>query len=73
MTTATAKTLACVVALLGTFGATRSLHAQLGVGTWVRQDSTSAPRITMDVAPCCNGGYRLTYHFVIQGNPTVMT
>lgn len=72
MTTATARTLACVVALLGTLGATRSLHAQLGVGTWVRQDTTSKPAITMDVATCCNGGYRLTYYLVIEGHPAVL-
>jgi hypothetical protein len=73
VTTRTARTLACAVALLGTLGVTPSLQAQLGIGTWVRQDTGSGPHITMDVAACCHGGYRLTYHLDIQGNTTLMT
>jgi hypothetical protein len=49
-----------------------SLHAQMEIGTWVRQDSTSkAGIITMDVEACCNGGRRLTYH-VLMGQTTAL-
>jgi hypothetical protein len=39
------------------------LYGQIGVGTWVRQSTTSTPGdITLTVDACCNGGRRLTYH-----------
>ena len=70
MTTNKAHRRALGIVLLA-LGAARPLHAQLGIGTWVRQDSSSSSGITMDVAACCHGGYRLTYHF--QGSATAMT
>jgi len=72
VTTSNATRLACGIVVLA-LGSARSLHAQLGIGTWVRQDTASGPHITMDVAACCHGGYRLTYHIEIQGNATAMT
>lgn len=42
------------------------LHAQLGVGVWVRQPTATTPgEMTLTVEPCCNGGQRLTYSFKI--------
>jgi hypothetical protein len=63
---------ACAVALLA-FAAVSPLHAQLGVGTWQRQATDSMPGMTMQVEPCCNGGYRLTYHLVMAGTETILT
>lgn len=53
--------LASVAALVGALGVA---HAQIGVGTWVKQTGPgTAGQITMIVEPCCNGGRRLTYKF----------
>jgi len=52
----------CAAALLGSLGPTSPAHAQIGVGTWVRQAGAATPgNMTMTVEPCCNGGRRLTY------------
>ena len=70
MTNATARTFTWVTALAFAVGSAGSLHAQLGVGTWVRQADASMPAgMTMIVQPCCNGGFRLTYH----AGPVVLT
>ena len=40
----------------------RAASAQRGVGTWVKQDTPSAPAgLTMTVTECCKGGYLLVY------------
>ena len=72
MTTATARRLACSIALLGALGPAGSLQAQLGVGTWVRKATPSMPAMTMTVEACCNGGRRLTYHIDINGTETIL-
>ena len=51
-----------------------ALHAQIGVGTWVRQSTASMPgTVTMTVEACCNGGRRLIYHIVIGDTKTLLT
>lgn len=55
------------------FGSTRPLHAQIGVGTWVRQATATMPgSMTMSVEACCRGGRRLSYHIGMQGTQTVL-
>jgi len=61
------------VVLLGASGSARSLHAQIGVGTWVRTATASMPGMTMTVETCCNGGRRLIYHLDINGTETILT
>ena len=73
MTIVTARSLVYGVALLGALGSARSLHAQIGVGTWVRKSTASMPGMTMTVEACCNGGRRLIYHIDINGTATVLT
>ena len=69
----TARSIACSVALLSALGSARSLHAQLGVGTWVRKPTASMPgAMTMTVEACCNGGRRLIYHVDINGTETIL-
>lgn len=63
MTIATVRGLVCSVVLLGVMSPARPLHAQMGVGTWVRKTTGSMPSMTMTVEACCNGGRRLIYHF----------
>jgi hypothetical protein len=72
VTTVNAKRLAYGVAVLA-LGSATSLHAQIEVGTWVRQATDSMPGMTMTVEACCNGGRRLIYHIVIAGTETVLT
>lgn len=67
------RTLACSVILLSALVPARSLHAQIGVGTWVRKAPDSKIPMTMVVEPCCHGGRRLTYHIDINGTETLMT
>jgi len=74
VTIATARRLAWSVVLLGVLGPAGSLHAQIGVGTWVRKTTDSMPgSMTMTVETCCNGGRRLTYHINMGGTPAIMT
>jgi hypothetical protein len=73
VTIATARSLVCSVALLTALAPSSPLHAQLGVGTWVRKVPDSMPAMTMKVEACCNGGRRLSYHFDINGTETVLT
>jgi hypothetical protein len=70
MTIVTARSLACSVVLLGALGPARPLHAQIGVGTWVRKVTGSMSAMTMTVEACCAGGRRLTYHF--NGTETIL-
>jgi hypothetical protein len=60
----------CVVAILWTVGSDALLHAQLGVGTWVRQSGEPAG-LTLIVEACCKGGRRLTYQ--IPGSDVTMS
>ena len=70
MTIIKARSLAATIALLGALGSPSMLHAQMGVGTWVRQASASMSSMTMKVEACCGSGRRLTYH--IGSNATAM-
>ena len=77
MTTINRKILAYGVAMLVlvlALSSAQPLHAQLGVGTWVRQGTATMPgSMTMTVEACCHGGRRLTYHIDIQGTKSVLT
>jgi hypothetical protein len=66
-----AKRLIASVAFLSALGWASQAHAQLGVGTWVRTDA-QGKGITMTVAPCCNGGFRLTYQIPAASGQPVM-
>ena len=47
-------------------------YAQLGVGEWVRTDA-GGKGMSMTVAPCCKGGFRLTYHVPVgNGQPPLI-
>jgi hypothetical protein len=70
MTTIKARSLAATIAVLGAIGSPSILHAQMGVGTWVRQATASGSSLTMKVEACCGSGRRLTYH--IGSNATAM-
>lgn len=72
MTMSTARSLACSLALLGVLGPVRTLHAQLGIGTWVREVTPTTTAMTMKVEPCCGEGHRLTYHFDINGTEMIL-
>jgi hypothetical protein len=62
----------CGVAFSLTLGWSSPAHAQLGVGDWARTDP-AGKGMTMTVSPCCNGGYRLTYHVpVANGQPALI-
>lgn len=61
-----------VIALL-VLGSAGVLIAQIGVGTWVRQTTSSTPgEITMTVEPCCKEGRKLTYNIKIGNTTNVM-
>ena len=65
----------CGAAFLSTLAWSSPAHAQLGVGEWARTDKEGGG-MTMAVAACCKGGYRLTYTVPIaQGKqpPLVLT
>ena len=73
MISTSARALSCAIAVL-TLGSARPLHAQLEIGTWVRQATDSMPAMTMRIETCCNGGRRLTYHVPLSGSTqTVLT
>ena len=62
MRSATAVTrFICAAAFLWTLAWAGPAHAQLGVGEWARTDKEGGG-MTMTVAACCKGGFRLTYH-----------
>lgn len=74
MTIVTARSLACGVAILGVLGFARPMHAQLGVGTWVRKSTESMPgSMTMRVEACCHGGRRLIYDIDMNGTKMLLT
>ena len=59
----------CGAAFLWILGWGSPAHAQLGVGEWARTDKEGGG-MTMTVAACCKGGFRLTYHVPIgNGQP----
>lgn len=59
-------------AFLWTLGRASPAHAQFGVGEWARTDA-AGKGMTMTVASCCNGGYRLTYHVPVgNGQPPML-
>ncbi|HLG56637.1 MAG TPA: hypothetical protein VI485_14965 [Vicinamibacterales bacterium] len=64
----------CGAAFLWTLGWGSPAHAQLGVGEWVRTDA-AGKGMTMTVAACCKGGYRLTYNVPIGNGqaPLILT
>jgi len=61
-----------VCAIVGSIGWVGLVHAQLGVGEWVRTDA-AGKGMTMTVEACCKGGYRLTYHVPVgNGQPPLI-
>jgi len=64
----------CGAAVLWTLGWGSPAYAQLGVGEWARTDA-AGKGMTMTVAECCKGGYRITYHVPVGNGqpPVVMT
>jgi len=62
----------CGATFLWTFGWASPAHAQIGVGEWARTDKEGGG-MTMTVAACCKGGYRLTYNVPIEkGKPPLV-
>jgi len=62
----------CGVAFMWTLAWASPAHAQLGVGEWVRTDAEGGG-MSMTVAACCKGGFRLTYHIPVgSGQPPMM-
>lgn len=59
-------------AFLLTLGWGSPVHAQLGVGEWVRTDA-AGKGMTMTVAACCKGGFRLTYNVPIANGQPPLT
>jgi hypothetical protein len=73
MTLTKATIFACGIAGF-VLASARSLHAQMEIGTWVRQDTASrAGTMTMDVEACCHGGRRLTYHILLGETKSLLT
>jgi len=62
----------CGAAFLLALGWGSPAHAQLGVGEWARTDAAGTG-MTMSVAACCKGGFRLTYRVPIaNGQPPLI-
>jgi hypothetical protein len=62
----------CGAAFLLTLAWVSPAHAQIGIGEWARADKDGGG-MTMTVAACCNGGYRLTYHVpTANGQPPLV-
>jgi hypothetical protein len=60
--------------MLGLICAPNVVHAQVGVGTWVRQNpDPTVGSMTMTVEACCGGGRKLTYRFSVNGTSQVLT
>ncbi len=73
MTLTKATTFACGIASF-VLASASSLHAQVEIGTWVRQDTAfKAGSMTMDVEACCHGGRRLTYHILMGETKSLLT
>jgi len=72
MSTLKLQCLGCIGAVVCALAAATSVHAQVEVGTWLRQSEEAGSRpMTMTVERCCGTGRRLVYR--IEGVPTVMT
>jgi hypothetical protein len=64
--------LVCSVAFLTLVALVTQARAQFFAGTtWVRTDA-EGKGMTMSVAACCNGGYRLTYQIPAMGGQPAM-
>ena len=64
--------LVCVAAFLSLLAWASQANAQWAVGTtWIRTDA-EGKGVTMSVAACCNGGYRLTYQMPPMGGQPAM-
>jgi hypothetical protein len=64
---------AVALSMLWALATASVLHAQLGLGTWVRQSpSTAGTELVMTVEACCAGGRRLIYR-VGDAGPELMT
>ena len=62
----------CGAVVLWTLAWGSPADAQLAVGEWARTDAQGGG-MTMTVAACCQGGYRLTYHVpVANGQPPMI-
>lgn len=60
--------------VLGLMCAADVVQAQVGVGTWVRQNPDPVMgSMTMTVEACCGGGRKLTYRFTVNGASHVLT
>jgi hypothetical protein len=67
------RRIASAAAIVWTLGAISPAHAQLGIGTWVRQVGPSTPgQLTMTVEGCCGSGRRLTYRLGDSGQIMVV-
>jgi hypothetical protein len=61
-----------VATFLSLVGGVNQANAQWAVGTtWIRTDA-EGKGVTMSVAACCNGGYRLTYQMPPMGGQPAM-
>ena len=71
MSTLKVQCLASIGALVWALAAVASVHAQVEVGTWLRQAEKPGSRpMTMTVERCCGNGRRIVYR--IEGVPAVM-
>jgi len=62
----------CGAAFLVILGWGSPAHAQLALGEWVRTDA-GGKGMTMTVAACCKGGFRLTYNVPVgNGQPPLI-
>lgn len=66
------RALACGIAVFAVTSI-RPVYAQLEIGTWVRQPIPGMPDMTMTIEACCNGGRRLSYHFLAGKTDMLMT
>ena len=72
MSTTRSRHVACGLTLLGVLAGTLPLHAQVEVGTWVRQAGPATPGVvTMTIAECCGGGRHIDFR--MNDGTTVMT
>lgn len=70
---ATSKRLTCSVVFLLAMSWASQAQAQFGAGsTWVRTDG-QGKGITLTVAACCNGGFRLVWQIPPMGNQPAST
>jgi hypothetical protein len=73
VTTVKARSLPFGIAILA-LGSASPLHAQLEIGTWVRNPTPSMQSMTMKIEACCgSGGRRLTYHVLMGEKETVIS